>query len=628
MTVDVGRVKRFIVGLYGEELLSEVSGGFFIGRDLRAVAPRGDKLAGYHSRFVALLDGGLGVVDVKFLSMLFFTKPGDAHARPFAIDVARYGGVDGVIQWFANKGYALQVSLSYTRIGRDKVNKPTRAFSGETHALYLVMIEFEDKRGGENLDPVKKVVNEAIDRAASFVEEPFIVFSGNKSYYLVFALPTPVKGPVVVRDRLGRVVREYGLNEVYRAIFDLVLRDKSYLGLGSDVIERFVDLQVAEPKRLLRIPGFMHEESGRETSQLDVDLRPADFDPDALTKSILPNSVLTDYWAYIDLPRAEERRTGRKALGGGEGWDCLPGWVKELINYLRETGELCHYGRLAVASWMLWCGFTDEEIHEVFKYASDYSPRTTQYHINYTREKYLGERGGRPVRCATVVEKCGGHDIPSIDCKAPPKPATKPEPTAVTPEPRPAEAKPLTPSADPKPREKPEPKPEAKPEAKPSTGRPVQTRLTRFVERPREEKPREEKVETKPSEEPKQVNTTKEERLVAINVPAALIEDVARELRAPTTITETLVKWVINYLNRPCCWSVGLERLAIDLSRADDEEVQFALETLGVEVRERRITDDGLARLRSIVGTIIEHLERAGLVEYVRDMGVVNLMRK
>jgi hypothetical protein len=619
MTVDVGKVKKFIVGLYGEELLGEVSGGFFIGRDLRAVAPKGDKLAGYHSRFVGLLDGGLGVVNVKFLSMLFFTKPGDAQARSFALDVGKYGGVDGVIQWFADNGYALQVSLSYTRIGRDKVNKPTKAFSGETHALYLVMIEFEDKRGGDNLEPVKKVVNEVVDRAATFVEEPFIVFSGNKSFYLVFALPTPVKGPVVVRDRFGRVVREYGLNEVYRAIFDLVLRDKSYLGLGSDVIERFVDTQVAEPKRLLRIPGFTHEVSGKPTQQLGVELTPIDFDPDALAKSVLPNSVLTDYWAYIDLPREERGRTGRKTTGGGTGWDCLPSWVKTLIDYLREYGKLCHYGRMAVAGWMIRCGFTDEEIHEVFKHADDYNARVTQYHINDVR-KFLEEKGGKPMRCETVVKECGGHDAPSIDCKAPPKPVTKSEPTAVAPET--------------KPETKPEVKPEAKPEAKPAEAKPVeerretaptkpiQTRLTRFVEKPREEKP-----EAKPSEEPKQASEPREERLVVINIPTTLVEDVARELRAPTTIAESLVNWVVDYLNRPCCWSVGFERLAIDLSRASDEEVQFALETLGIEVKERRITDDGFARLRTVVGTVIKYLEKAGFVEYVRDLGVVNLVR-
>jgi hypothetical protein len=596
MAVDVGRVKRFIVGLYGEELLSE-GGGFYVGRDLRAVAPRGDKLAGYHSRFVGLLDGGLGVVGVKFPKILYFTKPGetniDINDLP-TLEVDEVGGVNGAIQWLASNGYALQVSLSYTKVGKDKLSKESRVFSGETHALYLVMIEFEDKRGSNNLEPVKKVVNDVIDRAATFVEEPFIVFSGNKSYYLVFALPTPVKGPVVVRDRFGRVVREYGLNEVYRAVFDLVLRDKSYLGLGSEVIERFVDTQVAEPKRLLRIPGFTHEVSGKPTMQLGVDLRPVDFDPDALTKSVLPNSVLTDYWAYIDLPKAEGGRAGRKTTGERTGWDCLPTWVKALIDYLRETGELCHYGRMAVAGWMIRCGFTDEEIHEVFKHADNYNPRITQYHINDTREKYL-EKGGKPMKCATVIEKCNGYKVPDLDCKFTRKPAA--------------------PSADPKSKAKPaETKPEERRETAPSTGRPVQTRLAKFVE-----KPREEKIETKPETKPAE---PKPEAKPSVSIPAALIEDVARELRAPTTIAESLVNWVLGYLSK--YWSVGFERLAVDLSRASDEEVQFALETLGIEVREKKITDDGFAKLRSALLTIIKYLEKAGFVQYVREDYTVN----
>jgi hypothetical protein len=356
---------------------------------------------------------------------------------------------------------------------------------------------------------------------------------------------------------------------------------------------------------------------------LGVELTPIDFDPDSLTKAILPNSVLTDYWAYIDLPRTEGGRTGRKTTGERTGWDCLPSWVKALIDYLREYGKLCHYGRMAVAGWMIRCGFTDEEIHEVFKHADDYNAKVTQYHINDVR-KFLEEKGGKPMRCETVVKECGGHDAPSIDCKAPPKPVTKPEPTAVA-----LETKPET-----KPEVKPEVKPETKPEAKPveakpveerretAPNKPIQTRLTRFVGKPRGE----EKPETKPSEELKQVSEPREERLVVINIPTALIEDVARELRVPPTIAESLVNWVVDYLNRPCCWSVGFERLVIDLSRASDEEIQFALETLGIEVKERRITDDGFARLRTVVSTVVKYLEKAGFVEYVRDLGVVNLV--
>jgi hypothetical protein len=422
MPVDVNKVRKFIVGLYGDGLLKEAQPDlstrlYYVGRDLRALVSLKHKLSGYHARFFSWFSWGAGGIDIDFPPRIHFTRPGDSRADRYELELERVGGVDGVIEWVARNNLALQVSLSYTSVGKGRLG---RVYSGNVHALYLVMIEFEDKRGSNDLELVKKVVNEVVDRAASFVEEAFIIFSGNKSYYLVFSLPTPVKaGSAIVRDKLGRVVREYGLNEVYRAVFDLILRDKSYLGLSSEVITRFVDTQVAEPKRLLRIPGFKHEESGGETTQLDVDLRSTEFDPDALAKSMLPKSVLIDYWAYIDLPRPAMVRGGEGYIAGSRpsnnrGWKCLPAWVKSLIDYLRGTGELCHYARLAVAGWMIRCGFSDKEIHEVFKYASNYKPRITQYHINDVK-KFL-EEGGKPMRCNTMVERCNGHNIPSIDC--------------------------------------------------------------------------------------------------------------------------------------------------------------------------------------------------------------------
>jgi hypothetical protein len=422
MPVDVGKVKRFIIGLYGENLLSEsmpdlTTRHYYVGKDVRAIVPLRHELSGYHARWFAWFSPGSSGIDVDFPPRIYFTKSGDKQATRYELELEKIGGVDGVIDWIARNGLALQVSLSYTSVRKGRLG---RVYSGDVHALYLVMVEFEDKRGTNDLESVRKVVDEVIDRAAAFAEEPFIIYSGNKSYYLLFALPAPIKaGSAIVRDRLGRVVREYGLNEVYRAIFNLILKDKSYLGLGSDVITRFVDLQVAEPKRLLRIPGFKHEKSGGDATQLDVDLRPTDFDPDALAKSMLPNSVLTDYWAYIDLPKPEKPGFGRASTytspnNNSRGWKCLPNWVRALITYLEETGELCHYGRLAVAGWMIRCGFADEEIHEVFKHADDYNPRITQYHVNDVR-RFL-EGGGKPMRCGTVVERCNGHNMPSIDC--------------------------------------------------------------------------------------------------------------------------------------------------------------------------------------------------------------------
>jgi len=145
-----------------------------------------------------------------------------------------------------------------------------------------------------------------------------------------------------------------------------------------------------------------------------------------------------------------------------------------------------------------------------------------------------------------------------------------------------------------------------------------QSRLTTFIKEPKQEK----RTETKPNEELERPKPSKEQR-ARITVPNLLIEDLARELRVPATIAEPLVNWVLDYLTR--YWSVGFDRLVFDLAATRNEEVQFSLEVMGIEVKERKITDDGIAKLRSVLLTIVKYLEKAGVVQYVRDYHTVNL---
>ena len=147
-----------------------------------------------------------------------------------------------------------------------------------------------------------------------------------------------------------------------------------------------------------------------------------------------------------------------------------------------------------------------------------------------------------------------------------------------------------------------------------------QSRLTTFIKEPKQEK----RTEAKPNEELGQPKPSKEQR-ARITVPNLLIEDLARELRVPVTIAEPLVNWVLDYLTR--YWSVGFDRLVFDLAATRNEEVQFSLEVMGIEVKERKITDDGIAKLRSVLLTIVKYLEKAGFVEYVRDYHTVNLVK-
>jgi hypothetical protein len=113
-----------------------------------------------------------------------------------------------------------------------------------------------------------------------------------------------------------------------------------------------------------------------------------------------------------------------------------------------------------------------------------------------------------------------------------------------------------------------------------------------------------------------------------IEVPGAVFEGVARELGTSVTIVKPLVEWVVNYLNRPCCWSVGIDRLIQDLARVRGEEVRFSLFVLGFEGGASKVTDEGFALLRRVLLVIIKYLRLAGFVEYIEDLGVVNYVRR
>jgi hypothetical protein len=409
----------FIKGLYYRDLLSDAEPDvdrrdFYLARDVR-ILPQSP--AGYHSRSIAWFDRLNDVV--HFPSVIKFTRPGDRKAETrylSVIEVRERLGITGgstaeaMLRAFERLGYAVQVSLAYTRASRAEV------YSGEVYALERVMLEFEPK-GSKDLSGVKGAVTQALDALGSYVESPIVIFSGNKSYYVVLELPRPIRaGEYDIRDRLGVVVRRISLSDVYRAFYELIVR--RYLH-NDNGITRYLDNQVAEPKRLLRVPGFKHEISGQPAQLLDTDLRPIDLDPSIMDRAVLTKDALTDVWPLIyqlDIPRSVRTRVfpNNYTTRRGEKWGCLPGWIKALIAYLEETGELCHYGRLAVAGWMIKCGFSDEEIHDVFKHASNYKPNTTQYHINDVR-RFL-EGGGKPMRCETVVERCDGHNVPNIDC--------------------------------------------------------------------------------------------------------------------------------------------------------------------------------------------------------------------
>ncbi|MFZ8807914.1 MAG: hypothetical protein ACO2PN_07395, partial [Pyrobaculum sp.] len=98
----------------------------------------------------------------------------------------------------------------------------------------------------------------------------------------------------------------------------------------------------------------------------------------------------------------------------------LPRWVETLIEHLRQTGELCHEARVAVARWMYFVGYSREEIIEVFKVSADFKEHKTAYHVDYEIRR-MGEEcrawqpdkcREKPWRCETVTKMCGGDAVP------------------------------------------------------------------------------------------------------------------------------------------------------------------------------------------------------------------------
>ena len=117
---------------------------------------------------------------------------------------------------------------------------------------------------------------------------------------------------------------------------------------------------------------------------------------------------------------------------------------------------------------------------------------------------------------------------------------------------------------------------------------------------------------------------------MVVRVPGEVVAELGWSLGVDNGVIEGFVGWLLSdYLVRYP--SVGLLRLVIDVLRSGDARVagfRRALginSTLGVEVN---INDPLFSRLLTAVRSIVRALAKAGLVEYIEDLGVVNLGSK
>jgi hypothetical protein len=114
-----------------------------------------------------------------------------------------------------------------------------------------------------------------------------------------------------------------------------------------------------------------------------------------------------------------------------------------------------------------------------------------------------------------------------------------------------------------------------------------------------------------------------------IPVVRALGEVVAglgRSLGVDNGVVEGFVGWLLNtYLVRYP--SVGLLRLVIDVLKSGDSRVVRFRRALGIDSTldvEVNINDPLFNRLYTAVRGVVKALAKAGIIEYVEDLGVVN----
>ncbi len=252
--------------------------------------------------------------------------------------------------------------------------------SDENDFMRDVFVYEFDVEGCEGIQCIRGRLN-LRDSIIYGVGKPLIYYNGHKSIYLIYFLKP--HAPVSWSPR--------------------------YMPNGVDVSQ----LAALTP---FRIPYTLHPRSKSKGFAVDWDLKPVD----PVIEFTNPREVLEPVRTSTSKSVA---RPARAAEGGPVS---IPGWVVQLIDYLKSTGGLCHFARLAVAQWFLFKaykekGYVDdndiEVITDIFrKYASDFNERITKYQIKYTWESWIS-KGGKPLRCETVREKCGNNDVPPLNCE-------------------------------------------------------------------------------------------------------------------------------------------------------------------------------------------------------------------
>lgn len=243
----------------------------------------------------------------------------------------------------------------------------------------VLVFEFDVREceGNEGIDCIR---NWALGHASELMplldRNPTIWWNGGKSLYLIYLFNTPVPANYGLRPEWVEYARAIG-----------------------------VDMQVVNAKHAFRLPGTPHQRTGYLGKFLDERLNVVER---PIIERVNPFVFMTPNGVRVNTEPV------RRPIGERRPKQ-LPRWVQALIGYLRENGELCHEARRAIAMWMLFLGYSEDEVVEVFKAANDFDEHRTRYYIRYDYENWIA-RGLPPLSCRDVVEKCRGDDMPEVTC--------------------------------------------------------------------------------------------------------------------------------------------------------------------------------------------------------------------
>jgi hypothetical protein len=235
--------------------------------------------------------------------------------------------------------------------------------------IYIIFIDIDSPQNLRRADKIKERILTHLNK--EYEIKPYVHFSGFKGYHILIPVKVATVPPPTYPDFLKFCQLKLSLN----------LCDHQILG---DVI------------RLVRIPGTYNSKAICKGLEGYVRII-QEWDGRELDPTVL--------WETFKLRRISVKKRAIKPAGGAKRGGIRP-IVKELIEKCRKGQTLSHRERLIILFEMIAAGYTDQEIHSLFRNQPDYNEKKTQYFIEHARK-----RGYKPFTVQKILEAVRGANV-------------------------------------------------------------------------------------------------------------------------------------------------------------------------------------------------------------------------